>query len=1015
MIETANIIDLHRSLRIHWPEFADAQGYVVFVHPQPHDTLRPSWRSCVHIIVEFLANGETRPPDAVPVLEESIVWDSHGSADIQHAAIYHQRVLHGNDVLSRYTHLCTRARFRCHVRTEGFRIQPDEASTISEGTLIQIHAIPQVLATPMEFADYMWHGQQFMEASAMSLGAQTLPSITWRFHLILKDGYQGSRDYSPHTSELCDIESAADNVYRLWQDLTPGALSYAGSERGDRFLVFHFLAFPFETDLFPSLIWRADHGGTTVTASWLPAVCTVRVICDLLELSAGQCESLTAESDGIQQTATDRFKPRVGRMIWLRPADNHDEEDEIDFMQQPRPTVSPNLVSVRLLGTHSTSVQVNLRNDEPMMQQLREDWPLMSRIADDLHALHPVSSPPSFVTAPPNEVFLLQFHADASDQVHTDDVLILLTVSFSAPHSIVHNKQRIKVIWGPKKTTRDQFLSYVRMQRHCASATVLCTLFHNNSPWAIQDSSLRNLRDGDHLRLQIRSDKEGWCDFEYSEESARRIRIFADSPPAEHSGESEDRESLSPYSVRSRSRERSRTPGDANPGPPSPADFEDDPIEDTDSHSLLQVDSRALRLTDSTPLTVANPHVSDRWCERQPKVGVQPVPRPCSDLQHADLGQSSIGVDFSHVIRQFEWLDTHFVLPCFVMPPSFPFTLPSEAWLQLPWWNYQGNVDEIQIYVDGSSGKQGTGAGVAIFVQSSFQWFFGGAFSSGLPADFDSYRAELAAATFGLKASHDLCKVALTYQTYSPQVIIKFDALTVGNQLLGNWACHQASFEAKVLRSLTNLLDLRFGVQVVGQHVRGHTGEPGNEIADTLASQASQGCSLTDFGPFLDKVWMEDFAQQSTWFWMLFRQDLLWQEQTILFPATPTTSPNDECFPTQIVETSEVGKFTVNLRCASINVLTLRGHPKREGFDSIGFGGPARQEAVLRQLSEQTITLFALQETRLRQASPRHTDDFWLFGSPATPKGQYGIIVGFSRSITFKKPTLPSLPPILAF
>ena len=467
--------------------------------------------------------------------------------------------------------------------------------------------------------------------------------------------------------------------------------------------------------------------------------------------------------------------------------------------------------------------------------------------------------------------------------------------------------------------------------------------------------------------------------------------------------------------MRSRSRERSRTPGDANPGPPSPADFEDDPIEDTDSHSLLQVDSRALRLTDSTPLTVANPHVSDRWCERQPKVGVQPVPRPCSDLQHADLGQSSIGVDFSHVIRQFEWLDTHFVLPCFVMPPSFPFTLPSEAWLQLPWWNYQGNVDEIQIYVDGSSGKQGTGAGVAIFVQSSFQWFFGGAFSSGLPLDFDSYRAELAAATFGLKASHDLCKVALTYQTYSPQVIIKFDALTVGNQLLGNWACHQASFEAKVLRSLTNLLDLRFGVQVVGQHVRGHTGEPGNEIADTLASQASQGCSLTDFGPFLDKVWMEDFAQQSTWFWMLFRQDLLWQEQTILFPATPTTSPNDECFPTQIVETSEVGKFTVNLRCASINVLTLRGHPKREGFDSIGFGGPARQEAVLRQLSEQTIILFALQETRLRQASPRHTDDFWLFGSPATPKGQYGIIVGFSRSITFKKPTLPSLPPILAF
>ena len=181
MIETANIIDLHRSLRIQWPEFTDAQGFIILVHPQPHDTPRPSWSSCVHIIVEFLANGEMRPPDAVPVLEESIVWDSYGMADIQHAAIYHQRVIHCNDVLSRYTHLCTRARFRCHVRTEGFRIQLDEASTISEGTLIQIHAIPQVLATsPIEFADYIWHGQQFIEASAMTLGAQTLPLIIWR-------------------------------------------------------------------------------------------------------------------------------------------------------------------------------------------------------------------------------------------------------------------------------------------------------------------------------------------------------------------------------------------------------------------------------------------------------------------------------------------------------------------------------------------------------------------------------------------------------------------------------------------------------------------------------------------------------------------------------------------------------------------------------------------------------------------------------------------------------------------
>ncbi len=396
--------------------------------------------------------------------------------------------------------------------------------------------------------------------------------------------------------------------------------------------MFHFLAFPLETDLLPSLIWWADQGGTTVTACWLPSVCTVGAICDLLELSTGQIDSLTAESDGIQQIATDRFKPRVGRMIWLRPADHLEEDDEIELMQQPRPTVSPNLVPVRFLGTHSTSVQVNIRNDESIMQQLRDDWPLMGRIAADLYALHLVSSPPTFVTAPPAEVYLLQFHADASDQIHPDDVLILLTVSFSAPHSIVNNKQRIRVVWGPKKTTRDQFLSYVRMQRHCASATVLCVLFHNNSPWAIQDSSLRNLREGDHLRLQIRSDKEGWCDFEYSEESARRMRVFTDSPPDDRSEASEHDESLSPYSVRSRSRERSRSSADVHRGPQSPADIEDDQIEETDSDSLLQVMSRAFRLTDPTSLTVANPHVIDLWCEKWLRAEVEPVLGPCPDV-----------------------------------------------------------------------------------------------------------------------------------------------------------------------------------------------------------------------------------------------------------------------------------------------------------------------------------------------------------------------------------------------
>ena len=91
--------------------------------------------------------------------------------------------------------------------------------------------------------------------------------------------------------------------------------------------------------------------------------------------------------------------------------------------------------------------------------------------------------------------------------------------------------------------------------------------------------------------------------------------------------------------------------------------------------------------------------------------------------------------------------------------------------------------------VDGSAEHSGCGAGVAIFVLSEQQWYFAGVYSSCLPAHYDSYMAEVAAATFGLKVAHDMCKVALTTQPYAPEVIFKFDALTVGQLTTWKLGC----------------------------------------------------------------------------------------------------------------------------------------------------------------------------------------------------------------------------------
>ena len=70
----------------------------------------------------------------------------------------------------------------------------------------------------------------------------------------------------------------------------------------------------------------------------------------------------------------------------------------------------------------------------------------------------------------------------------------------------------------------------------------------------------------------------------------------------------------------------------------------------------------------------------------------------------------------------------------------------------------------------------------------------------------------------------------------------------------------------------------------------------------------------------------------------------------------------------------------VHLCLATCNVFSLCG---RHDDSECGLQGPARQEMLLRQLHEENINIFALQETRLRRL---HC---------------YGIFIGLSKTATF--------------
>lgn len=146
----------------------------------------------------------------------------------------------------------------------------------------------------------------------------------------------GHRDYSPHATELQSIEHVATVMYHLWNLQTPGALAFAGLiHLGDQSTL-HFLGFPVDSEQFPSLVW-CDIGlvAPLVTALWLPPVSTVGDFCQALDIGdrIPEFSTMAVETDGLQYLLDDRFKPRVGRLYFLRPV-HQPAEDEVAFFQR---------------------------------------------------------------------------------------------------------------------------------------------------------------------------------------------------------------------------------------------------------------------------------------------------------------------------------------------------------------------------------------------------------------------------------------------------------------------------------------------------------------------------------------------------------------------------------------------------------------------------------------------------------------------------------------------------------
>ena len=368
-----------------------------------------------------------------------------------------------------------------------------------------------------------------------------------------------------------------------------------------------------------------------------------------------------------------------------------------------------------------------------------------------------------------------------------------------------------------------------------------------------------------------------------------------------------------------------------------------------------------------------------------------------------DEPQTSVRIEMRPAIDAFEWTDTHFLMMSFVPPDEVQIPFESKAWLDLPLWAAENGGDEIWLYLDGSYQKDVKQAGlaVAVFIKSSGRWYQAG-FISAQVDPLGSYPAELFAAIVAAKTVHDVLKLCTMTSIEAPLVFFCYDSMTVGKQLLGDWKCTSYPLLGRCMRMFIDLVEARFKVACQGTHIHSHKGEPGNELVDALANGAAKGIATHDLDPFFQHVLCKPFIEAGEWMRFLFDEKYaaMWDHTQIQIPSSPTTQPTTEVLPgLSSPEDQSVGIHgTLALTLATGNVLTLKGKIEVHKHSSIA--GPTRQAALLQQLHEAGVHIFALQETRLRKQHCAGHPDFLLFSSPATEAGHYGIMIGFNTKLS---------------
>ena len=329
-------------------------------------------------------------------------------------------------------------------------------------------------------------------------------------------------------------------------------------------------------------------------------------------------------------------------------------------------------------------------------------------------------------------------------------------------------------------------------------------------------------------------------------------------------------------------------------------------------------------------------------------------------------------------------------------------TATKDALSRMLTWNKTFTVSTLRLYVDGSfetcSGRAGW-AVVGIGVVDS-TWQFLGYFADQLYArshmkwlgnDGNSaHVAELAATTCAL--------VMIGFGSCSTCEIV-YDATSAAGVAAGMFDCPALAALSQAATSVA-VRAWRRGVWLGFRHVRGHTGDPFNELADVVAKASFR---MPDFAaaPLGNSLAMIVLGQVRDWLWFVACQHgtdialpcLDLQNFQPCFRSEPlppiltahVSEGQVPGVPACVLEdvTSSCGETPWTLKAVTYNALTLQSEARRQALDGM--------------FAKDGVHCVGIQESRETIEGPRHLENYVCLGSPAD-KGQLGCQLWLNKA-----------------